>query len=240
MVRWVGAESWGERRRWCVEVNCGKTLEPWCCSLSLFGWLAVVCQRGHCAGALCSVHVPRPGFARPPPLLHSTQRPVTALPPRVVLRSVNFFACCEGCLLVRASGDRRSEVKEENWAKPSSGERARTQTVLWTVCAWRAPGALSPGMSGAGHPMPLPAPCHAGTPPLAHSNARRLQHSRGWNKTPPGCAPQENCLAPAPCRATPAARRSLWHAASSIRSSAAARWHAPVHSQPSRAAGHRA
>ena len=40
-----------------------------------------------------------------------------------------------GCLLVRASGDWRSEVKEEGWAKPRPGD-----------------------MSGAGHLMASPAP----------------------------------------------------------------------------------
>ena len=36
--------------------------------------------RERCAGSLCSVHVPRDGLSPvPPPLLHSTQRPVTAL-----------------------------------------------------------------------------------------------------------------------------------------------------------------
>ena len=47
-----------------------------------------------------------------------------------------------------------TEVKEEGRAQPAPGERARTQTVLRTVCAWRAPGALSPGMEWEGprHP----------------------------------------------------------------------------------------
>ncbi len=49
-------------------------------------------------------------------------------------------------------GASRSEVKEEGRAKPGPGERARTQTVLRTVCAWQAPGAPSPGMRGARYP----------------------------------------------------------------------------------------
>src|SRR2546430_9131855 len=39
----------------------------------------------------------------------------------------------------RESGGQRSEVKEEGRAQPGTGEQARTQTVLRTVCAWRAP-----------------------------------------------------------------------------------------------------
>ena len=39
--------------------------------------------------------------------------------------------------------------------RPTPGECARTQTVLWTVCAWRTPGAPSPDMSGAERPAGL-------------------------------------------------------------------------------------
>jgi hypothetical protein len=52
----------------------------------------------------------------------------------------------------RKSGGQRSEVKGERRAKPVSEECARTQTGQWTVCAWRTPGALAPGMSGVARP----------------------------------------------------------------------------------------
>jgi hypothetical protein len=53
-------------------------------------------------------------------------------------------------------GALRSEVKgETSAARPRAEERARTQTVLRTVCALRAPGAPSPGMSGVTHPSGL-------------------------------------------------------------------------------------
>ncbi len=47
--------------------------------------------------------------------------------------------------------------------RPAAGERARTQTVLRTVCAWRAPGAPSPGMSG------TPCPARASSPRCSHA-----------------------------------------------------------------------
>src|SRR5664279_4277760 len=63
-----------------------------------------------------------PGRAAPdpPPLLHSTQRPAAALvAPAQALGTSSF--CKAGCLLPRALGDRRSEVKEElSAARPTA------------------------------------------------------------------------------------------------------------------------
>ena len=61
---------------------------------------------------------------------------------------------------LRMSGDRRIEVREEGAIQSTRSdlpvgcprECARTQTVQWTVCVWRAPGAPPPGMSGVVHP----------------------------------------------------------------------------------------
>jgi hypothetical protein len=51
-------------------------------------------------------------------------------------------------------GHAPTEVKEEGRAQRGPGERARTRTVQWTVRAWRAPGALSPGMEWEGARRP--------------------------------------------------------------------------------------
>ena len=53
----------------------------------------------------------------------------------------------------RGLGARIREVKEEGRAKTDPGDRARTQTVRGTVCAWRAPGAGAPGRSGFAPPV---------------------------------------------------------------------------------------
>jgi threonine aldolase len=57
-------------------------------------------------------------------------------------------------LQAKGGGHPPTEVKEEGRAQRGPGERARTRTVRWTVCAWRAPGALSPGMEWEGARRP--------------------------------------------------------------------------------------
>jgi hypothetical protein len=59
--------------------------------------------------------------------------------------------------------------------KPAPGEQARTPTVQWTVGAWRAPEALSPGMSAAA--------CPGGPIPPRHPHGRRSTPAMGRERT---------------------------------------------------------
>jgi hypothetical protein len=74
----------------------------------------------------------------------------------------------------------RSEVKEEGRVFSGPEERARTQTVHRTVCAWRAPGALSPGMSAAACPSgPIPHQCpQSSRSRMAASGRKRSTRNR--------------------------------------------------------------
>ena len=96
-----------------------------------------------------------------PPLLtvKGTRRPRQAT-------ELVFDGRIPGRWQAKVGGHPPTEVEEEGRAQPGPGERARTQTVLRTVCAWRAPGALSPGMEWEGARRPW----HAG-----RSNARRSE-----------------------------------------------------------------
>jgi hypothetical protein len=89
----------------------------------------------------------------PPPLLRCASHPASSAGHHLRVRRVEIVKVQQAA---PQRGAVWSEVKEESQAQPGSGERARTKTVRWTVCAWRAPGAPPPDMNGTRHPVAAP------------------------------------------------------------------------------------
>jgi hypothetical protein len=164
-----------------------------CGSLRSFA-LVVVAGRGQWVPG--SAHVPRPSLLRSLGLLLYFAAPGTHCPRRPTLAAREQLAR-QHWWWPRALGGRRSEVKEEPQAaqQTAAGERAWTQTVQWTVCAWRAPGTQVPGMNAVGHPTALAA---------AQTSKRTTAKGRLHPTVRTAGLPQSSQHRPSPPQAEPA------------------------------------
>ncbi len=176
------------------------------------------------AGAGCGAYPRRlPCAPQPAPAHLCKHRDLLSPPPRLRAEMVSGLG---------ESGGPWSEVQEETSAahepkahgRPKAGEQARTQTVRWTVCAWRAPRAQALGMSGRGHPArpaqgtridsrrgPSERPQRAGSRLKQHNEAEcvcwptRAPDPRPWPRPRPRTALRTAAPAPPPARPRPAA-----------------------------------